>query len=420
MAMRANVIPRGKLVENCHMCKSAGLVRVLDLGFHPHSDYFPTDEQLNEHQEHYPLRLVSCSACGLLQIDYFVHPRILYQQDYLYQSSTTDTGRAHYREMANEICNLFSAAPKSLVVDIGSNVGVLLQGFKELGLTALGVDPAEAAARQAIQNGIETIIDFFDSGTARTIREKFGPARIITGTNVFAHLHEIDDAVEGMKVLLARDGVIAIEAPYALDLIRNLEYDTIYHQHIGYLSVRPMQRYFKKFGLELFDLKKMPIHGGSVRYYVGHCGQHPVSPEVAAYVADEEALGLYSLETLRGFAERVARQKMALVDLLSELKRRGKKIVGVSAPAKGNTLLNYCHISTSLVDFITEKNPLKVGRYTPGTYIPIYGDERIIAEKPDYALILAWNFSEEIMRNMSAYKKAGGKFIIPIPEPKIV
>jgi len=418
--MITNHPQRGKLVEKCHMCKKTSLTRVLDLGFHPHSDHFPTPEQLNEHEERYPLRLISCGDCGLLQIDYLVNPKILYQTDYLYQSAaTTQTGSAHFKDMAHDICTAHGIPKDALAVDIGSNVGALLHFFKGEGLRVLGVDPADVA-KKAIENGIETIIDFFDSRIAEQILKEYGKAHVITGTNVFAHLHEINDAVVGMKILLADDGVIAVEAPYAFDIIEHLEYDTIYHQHVGYLSVKPMESYFQRFGFELFDLKKSDYFGGSMRYYVGHKGKHTVSDDVVRYIKEEESYGLYSLEKLFEFANRVLQQKMDLLELLTGLKRQGKRIVGISAPAKGNTLLNYCHIDNTLLDFTTEKNPLKVGRFTPGTHIPIYDDERLIAEKPDYALILAWNFAPEIMNNLSEFKKQGGKFIVPIPRPKII
>ena len=321
--------------------------------------------------------------------------------------------------MAKEIINKFSVSKKSLVIDLGSNVGVLLEGFKDQGMNVLGVDPAPIIAQKAIERGINTIIDFFGIDVAEKIKKMYGQAKILAGTNVFAHIHEIDSVVDGMKILLDPQGVIVIEAPYAIDFIERLEYDTIYHQHVGYLSVRPMQKYFKRFGLELFDVIHVPIHGGSLRYYIGHAGVHKVEPSIKEFLKKEEVFGLYgySLDT---FAERVKKQRLDLLGLLFKLKSQGKRIVGVSAPAKGNTLLNYCSINTTFLDFLTEKSKLKVGRFTPGTFIPIYDDSKLIEEQPDYALILAWNFAEEIMSNLKIFKERGGKFIIPIPEPKII
>lgn len=401
------------------MCKSENLTLVLDLGNQPHSDWFPTQEELSSPEIRYPLRLVSCQNCGLLQIDYFVNPVTLYQQDYLYQSSTTATGRDHYKKAARQICDAGSVQEESLVVDIGSNVGVLLQGFKDMGMQVLGVDPSPVASAEATNNGIETLVDFFTEAVADTILATKGEAAVITGTNVFAHLHDIDSAVKGMKKLLGSKGVLVIEAPHAQSLIENVEYDTIYHQHIGYLSVRPMISYLAKMGLELFHVEKLSIHGGSLRYYVGHPSDHKITEEVQKILDEEVISGIYSLNVLSQFAEKTAKQKKDLLELLVRLKKEGKRVVAISTPAKGNTLLNYCQLGTHLIEYATEKNALKIGRYTPGSRIPIKSDAHLIEDAPDYAIILAWNFSEEIMAQMTEFANGGGRFIIPIPTPKI-
>lgn len=411
---------RGHLATRCHMCKHGELIPVLDLGFHPHSDAFLRKEQLNECEATYPLRLVHCPQCGLLQIDYFVDPGILYQEEYLYQSSTTETGRKHYTEMARSIRDRFAIPSTGLAVDIGSNVGVLLGGFKEAGLKVLGVDPAQKIAEIANKNGIETIVDFFSEAVAKSIRERYGAASVITGTNVFAHLHELNDAVLGMKLLLDEGGVIVIEAPHALPLVENLEYDTIYHQHIAYLSVRPMRDYFSGMGLELFDVEENTMHGGTLRYYVGNIGKHTVEQSVQKNIDAEEAFGLYSMPRLARFAADVREQKLALVEMLMRFKREGKRIVALSAPAKGNTLLNYCHLDSSYLDYATEKNPLKIGRYTPGMHLPIHGDDKLQTDKPDAVLILAWNFADEIIAKLGDFRSGGGQCIIPVPKPRIV
>ena len=401
------------------MCRSSELFLVVDLGHHPPSDAFLKPSQLVDQEVHYPLRLVSCRTCGLLQIDYIIHPEILFQRDYPYESSTTKTGRDHYYAMAKDIHKNFPAPNDSLAIDIGSNVGVLLHGFKELGYRVLGVDPSEAAGQKAIAGGIDTVIDFFDDSVAEKIFQKYGPAKVITATNCFGHILEIDSTVRGMARLLSKNGIIAVESPYALDLINNLEYDTIYHEHICYLSVKPMQLYLKRYGLELFDIKKSPIHGGSMRYYIGHKGKHPVKKSINTSLAHEEA-ELGSEKKLKNFASRVRKQKMSLTGLIMDLKKQGKTIVGVTAPAKGNTLLNYCKLDLDYIDFLTEKTQLKIGRFSPGMHIPVYSDDQLFKMKPDYALILAWNFADEIMANLAEYKKQGGKFIIPIPTPKII
>lgn len=402
------------------MCKGNHLSLVLDLGYHPHSDDFVEPERLPKEMHTFPLRLVSCKGCGLLQIDYLVNPDILYRTNYVYESSVTATGRAHYADMAREIAERFRISKNDLAVDIGSNVGVLLHGFKDAGMRVLGVDPAEIPAKKAIASGIPTIIDYFTDTVAKRIMGEEGRAQVITGTNVFAHLHDIDGAVEGMKHMLVPTGVIVIEAPHALPLVEHLEYDTIYHQHVGYLSVKPMKTYFKKHGLELFDVESRDIHGGTLRYYAGHVGAHPVSSSVDEYITKENIFGLYNEKRLKRFADEVKEQRMALLAMLQDLKQKGKRIVAISTPAKGNTLLNYCNIDAAYLDYATEKSALKVGKYTPGTYIKIEPDSKLLQDQPDYALILAWNFAREIMANSEEYKKRGGKFIIPIPKPHIV
>lgn len=414
------ITQHGDLARSCHMCSSKKLTAILDLGYHPPSDAFLRADQLNEPEASYPLRLITCRTCGLLQVDYKIKPEILYKREYPYESSTTNMGRNHYHSMAREICEKFAVSRGSLVIDIGSNVGVLLAGFKNLGMDVLGIDPADGAAKKAIANGIDTIIDFFDEKLAGKLKTKYGMATIITGTNVFAHIYDLSGSVRGMKRLLAKNGVISIEAPYAVELIKNLEYDTIYHEHIGYLSVKPMARFFKRFGLELFDVQAQNIHGGSLRYYVGHSSIHPVTKTIKKMINEEEKFGLYSVSKLRDFAEKVVKHKIVLKKLIVDLKKAGKSVIGISAPAKGNTLLNYCGLDFNYIDFLTEKTKVKIGRFSPGTHIPVLADEQVMKRKPDYAIVLAWNFAEEIMKNMSNYKKAGGKFIIPIPNPKII
>src|SRR3989344_2174838 len=341
------LLQNGKHVTQCHMCRGSDLLLVLDLGHHPPSDAFLRPNQLLDQEVHYPLRLISCKKCGLLQIDYIVHPEILFQRDYPYESSTTKTGRENYYSMAADIGKRFPAPKGSLAIDIGSNVGVLCQGFKNLGYKVLGVDPSDTAAQKSLANGIETVADFFNESVAGRIYEKYGPAMFITATNVFAHIDELDSAVRGMVKLLAKNGVIAVESPYAVDLIKNLEYDTIYHEHICYLSVKPMRQYIKKFGLELFDVKKSAIHGGSLRYYICRKGLYTVKSIVGKCLAEEEKEGFYSEKKLNNFASRVLKHKIALTSLLMDLKRQGKTIAGISAPAKGNTLLNYCKFDSS-------------------------------------------------------------------------
>jgi len=404
----------------CRFCKSASLKPFLDLGAHPPSDAFLNKAQLQDAEPRYPLDVNLCADCGGVQLGFVVPPDHLYCRNYPYESSTTRTGRTHFFEMAKTVSTRFKLKPESLAIDLGSNVGVLLSGFRAQGVRVLGVDPARIMAEVANTSGIETINDFFTGKLSRTIIEKYGKASAITATNVFAHIDDLDDIMNGIRDLLTDDGVFVIEAPHFLELVNHVEYDTIYHEHLSYISLKPLVSFFQKFGLELFDVERIKIHGGSLRVYTGKKGRYPISPNVQAVLDLEKQAGVHSLDRLKRFAADVLDQKRLLNELLADLKKQGKRIVGVSAPAKGNTLLNYCGITEKQLDYITEKAQMKVGYFTPGTHIPIYGDDKLLQDQPDYALILAWNFAEEIMANLREFKERGGKFIIPIPKPKVI
>lgn len=392
----------------------------MDLGFHPPSDAFLKPEELDHPETHYPLRVNLCASCGLWQLDFVVDPKILYQKDYPYEASVTATGRAHFAEMAKSVCRDFSPGAGGLAVDIGSNVGVLLEQFRTRGLRVLGVDPASISS-SAILRGVETIPDFFTASLAREIKRTRGDAAVITGTNVFAHIDNLDDLLEGVRILLSPRGVFVIEAPHLLHLVKNTEYDTIYHEHLSYLAVKPMARFLRQAGLELFDAVSRPIHGGTIRYFVSRQNTYPVQPSVQEQIRAEEAERLFdSAHVHATFAERVQNQQRDLVSLLTDLRAQGKRIAGVSAPAKGSTLLNYCGIGRQYLDYVTEKSTQKIGRFMPGTHIRIEPDEALLRDTPDYALILAWNFAPEIMKNLDEYRRRGGKFIIPIPAPTII
>ncbi len=405
----------------CHMCKGMNLEQFLDLGAQPHSDSFLTREETVQPEMFYPLSVYLCHDCGLVQLGYIVDGETLYQKNYIYQASITKTGREHYASMAADVCRRFSIPKGSLVVDIGSNVGVLLMGFKQVGMAVLGVDPAQNIAKIAREeHGIDTIADFFTVALASRIVRERGQAVVIAATNIFAHLSDLHDAMKAVDALLKKDGIFVVESPYLVDLLDNLEYDTIYHQHLRYLSVRPMAAFFGTYGMEIFDVQKTSIHGGSIRVFVARKGSQPISPNVQAFIDLEAGKQVYSIQRLRKFAAEVEEHRRLLVGLLNGLKSQGKRIIGISAPAKGNTLLNYCRIDTATLDYLTEKSKLKQCLYTPGTHIPIYDDGRVMGDMPDYAIILAWNFAEEIIKNMEPYRQKGGKFIIPIPKPRVV
>ena len=404
----------------CRICHSKSLTKFLDLGFTPPADDFLSPERIREPEVHYPLEVFICNNCSLVQIGSVVPPEILFQKDYPYEASITETGVKHFHSLAKEASSRFNHSSDDLVVDIGSNVGVLLQGFKNQSAEVLGIEPARNISEIAIKNGIETINDFFSEDLALKIVKERKKAKIVTGTNVVAHIDDHPSLVRALDILLDKEGVFIFEAPYLVDLIENLEYDTIYHEHLSYLSVKPMNTLFHNFGMEIFDVEKVAIHGGSLRYFVARENTYPISDNVNRFLELEKTKKIYEIDTLMNFAESVQCNRDELTWMLKSIKHKGKRIAGVSAPAKGMTLLNYCKIGSETLDFITEKSTLKIGRYTPGTHIPILPDSELVKQMPDYALLLAWNFADEIMKNLKDYKDAGGKFIIPIPKPHII
>ncbi len=405
---------------NCRLCQSSSLYKFLDLGFTPPADQFRRIEQLKEASVHYPLDVYICNKCGLSQLGHIVSPEILYRNDYPYESSMTQTGTSHFFKFASSVVDEFKFKQNDLAVDIGSNVGVLLSGFKAKGLNILGIDPATNIVRIAEKRGIETWAEFFSIDVAQKVVEKKGKASVITATNVFAHVDDLHSFMEAIQILLDKKGVFVIEAPHFLHLIKKLEYDTIYHEHLSYISVKPLIPFFKKFGMQIIKVEQKDIHGGSIRIFVSFSGKHKVQKSVRHVLSLEKKNKIFEKKILLNFAKRVEKNRSELLWLLRKLKHEGKRVVAVSAPAKGMTLLNYCKIGRETLDYVTEKSTLKIGRYTPGDHVPIFSDEKLVKDKPDYALLLAWNFAPEIIKNLSEFRKKGGKFIIPIPKPKIV
>ncbi|MDP2645427.1 MAG: class I SAM-dependent methyltransferase [Desulfobacterales bacterium] len=402
------------------MCRSRNLYLFLDLGFSPPADQFRRKEQMKEQEIYYPLEIKMCDDCGLAQLTYVVSPETLYRNDYPYESSITKTGHAHWDSFAKEVVGKFGLGKQDLVVDIGSNVGVLLEAFKNSGVSVQGVDPAANIVMLAQKRGIDTICDFFNAESVDKILEDKGKASVITGTNVFAHIDDLHLLMPNIKRMLKKKGVFIFEAPYFVNLLKTIQYDTVYHEHLSYLSVKPLISFLAQHNMEIIDIQLADIHGGSFRVYVSDKGNYPVSGIVKNLLDEENAMGIYSHATLDKFSDQVKINRAELTWLLHSLKREGKSIVGVSAPAKGMTLLNYCRIGPEILDVVTEKSILKIGRYTPGMHIPVVPDDYLLEKQPDYALLLAWNFAEEIMKNLDEYRKLGGKFIIPIPMPKVV
>ena len=407
-------------IMQCRFCDSTNVKRFLELGEMPLANAFLTEGEVNNIKEpKFPLDVFFCEDCGLVQICHVVPPQDIFK-DYIYFSSTSDAVHKHAQYLAQSFKERFQLQDRSFVVEIASNDGCVLNYFKNVNMKILGVEPAENIAKVAVDSGIETYIDFFNEETARKIKEKYGSADVILARHVFAHVPDIHSFMRGLKLLLSKNGVIAIEAPYLVDFVEKVEFDTIYHEHLSYLSLRPMSKLFKKYGMEIFDVEHFDIHGGSLIYYISNEGTHEVSLKVGQYTENEIQKRFDDIDTYYDFADKTSQIKAKLLDLLNQLKHDGNTIAAYGAPAKGNTLLNYCNISTDLIDYIVDKSKYKQDLYTPGTHIPVYSPERLLEDMPDYTLLLAWNFADEILEQQKLYREKGGKFIVPIPNIKVV
>ena len=402
------------------MCESTNLELFLDLGFIPLVDRFLTQQELNEPETLYPLNLRICNDCGLVQLGYIVPAEKLYDENYAYESGTTTKRRESYLDLANYVSKNFDIPTNSLVVDIGSNVGVLLECFKSNKMKTLGIDPSGNVVKIANSKGIETLEGFFNSEMIKKILSSKPKPHVVIATNLFAHIQNYKLFIEDLKNFMREDGIFVFQVPHFLQLLNNLEYDTVYHEHISYFGLKPIIKFFKKYDMEIFNVLETDIDGGSIRCFVGRMGLHKISNNVNTILEKEENSQIYSKEKLEKFANDVKNQKKQLNNLLISLKQDNKRVVGLSAPAKGMTLLNYCKIDNHILDYVTEKSELKIGKYTPGMHIYVEPDQKLLEDKPDYALILAWNFADEIMKNLEDFHKAGGKFILPIPSPKII
>ena len=406
--------------QSCRLCGNNKLTQFLDLGYTPPADTFLLKAQLDEPETYYPLKVLRCDSCMFVQLSYVVPQDVLYRNDYPYESSITRTGRKHFDDFAKVIVETYGLADTDLVIDVGSNVGVLLKGFQDRGCRVLGIEPADNIAQIANKNNIQTESVFFSPDVAKKILSNYGKTKVITASNVFAHIDDLNAVLECLDILLDDDGIFVIEAPYLANLISNLEYDTIYHEHLSYLSIKPLVPFFKNNGFEIFDIQQVDIHGGSIRIFVSRQSSRRISEKVSNMIKIENDNDIYSTNNLMSFSNNVKQNRSDLMSLLYSLKSDGKRIAAVSAPAKGMTLLNYCGIGKNILEFVTEKSNLKINKYTPGGHIKVLPDSALVTEEIDYALLLAWNFKDEIMGNLSEYRDAGGKFIIPIPNPTIV
>ncbi len=401
--------------DTCRLCGDGDLVSVLELTPTPPANAFVAEEALTTDQPCYPLDVYFCRGCGHVQLLDVVDPGLLFE-DYVYVSGTSPYFVKHFEDYADAVIGRFEPPAGSLVVDIGSNDGTLLSAFKSRGMEVLGVDPARDIAARATQAGTETMAAFFTPNLAAEIRENRGPARIVTANNVFAHADDLAGIVEGVRIPLDPGGVFVFEVSYLADVIESTLFDTIYHEHLDYHSLKPLKPFFAASGMELFAAERVPTHGGSIRGMAQVSGgPHLADGSIKDLIATEERMGLNKAETYRDFAGRIDELGQDLKALTAGIKAEGKSIAGFGAPAKATTLMHHFGLGPETVDFIVDDSPLKQGLYTPGYHIPVLPPEALYQRNPDYVIVLAWNFAGPIMDKHRGFQERGGRFIVPLP-----
>lgn len=406
-------------INICRICGSSELVSFLNLGPMPIPNGFLSRDDLKKKEDYYPLKVCVCKNCWLVQLTHTIPPEIMFE-NYVYIPSTSLTMTEHFKSLSKELIKNYALDSNSLVIDVGSNDGTLLGYFKEQEIQVLGIDPAANLAHLSNLKGIPTINDFFSNRLANKLRKTKGKAKVITATNVVAHIHDLNDLMNGINTILDKDGVFVMEFPYLVDLFQKNEFDTIYHEHLSYFSLQPLTFLFKKHRLVLIDVKRVPVHGGSLRVYVAKKkSKNKQSKRVPEFILQERLKKFDKKNTYDDFARRVKVIRRDLTQYLKRLKKEGKRIVGYGAAAKGNVLLNYCKIGSEMLDYIVDSIPFKQGKYTPGTHIRIFPESKLEKEMPDYALLLSWNFADEILRKQQSYREKGGQFIITIPYLRI-
>jgi len=400
----------------CRFCNNELKHTFVDLGMSPVSNAYIKPENLQYKENFYPLHAYVCEKCFLVQLEEFESPEQIFNEEYAYFSSFSDSWLKHCKSYTDIISKKLNLSQNSKVVEIASNDGYLLQYFAEKNIPVLGVEPSSSVAEIAEEKGIRTITKFFGVKTANELVTSQENADLIIGNNVLAHVPDINDFVGGIKILLNENGSVTIEFPHLLNLINKNQFDTIYHEHFSYLSLYTVEKIFNYHGMDIYDVEELPTHGGSLRIYACHSGNMQKSQNVINLLSREKEFGLVDLNTYTHFSEKVKETKRKLLKHLIALKKTGKSIVGYGAAAKGNTLLNYCGIGNDFIDYVVDKSPYKQGLFLPGTHISIESPEKIAQTKPDYIFILPWNIKDEIICQLSYTKDWGCKFIVPIPE----
>ena len=405
----------------CRFCKSPLTETFANLGSTPLSNSYLRPEQLNRMEPFYPLHALVCSVCFLVQIEEYQGPEAIFG-DYSYFSSFSDTWLRHAHDFTMKAISTFHLTGESQVIEIASNDGYLLQYFQAGGIPVLGIEPAKNVARVAEEKGIPTLSRFFGTETARELVSMGKQADLLVGNNVLAHVPDLNDFVAGMKIALRPGGIISMEFPHLMQMIQNNQFDTIYHEHFSYLSLCTVEKVFSAHGLKLFDVEELPTHGGSLRVFACHADNvhESVSQRVSELRQRELSFGIQNLAVYASFGERLRETKRALLEFMIGAKRAGKSIAGYGAPAKGNTLLNYCGIGTDFLDYTVDISPHKQGHFLPGTHIPIYHPRVIRETRPDYVLILPWNLRDEIIEQLADIREWSGRFVVPIPKVEVI
>jgi hypothetical protein len=409
-----------KLIKKCRICSKENLHLILDLGIQPPANALIDEIQLENTEERFPLRLFWCSDCCLVQLLDIVDKEHLFKH-YLYMTSASKPIVEHFRKYAKEISEKFlKNKDHPFVVEIGSNDGSLLKEFKKLGMSVLGIEPASNLAKLANESDIPTKNDFFSFDVAQEI-SKHQKASVVVANNVIGHIENLHDLMKGIEILIDDKGIFVFEVPYLIDLMKNLEFDTIYHEHLSYFSILPIINLLERYGLEVFDIQKQSVHGGTMRVFVSRKNNFNIESSVEEFINLEHEFGLEKIQTFENFSEQVIEIKSKLLELIKNLKKEKMSLFGYGASAKGNVLLNFCKLDNNILDFIIDTTPTKQGKFTPGTHIPILPPDRIKEKgEGDTALLLAWNYKFQILEKEKSFRTKGGKFLVPFPTPELL